>query len=431
METPPDSVMSVDSSGHVRRTRWHVRLVIGAALVAMCLKFYCASTTIGSDDVAIALTFGRDIYHVGLDGMYRKAYWFNHTPATGSFFCFAYALARELSAMGDHPRAFFPFILRFPMIIADFLVVLILLRIRQKTGRPPVWALVLFALSPVSFMVTGYHGNVDPMVVFFLMAAAYFCATEKHPLVCGLLFGLSCNVKIIPILFAPVFFFFWLHRGVRQGVQFMLASGLTCLAGWSAALIGSPELFLKNVASYNGFWGIWGISYWLSKMPWQQFHTMGSYGLPPAQVHVVVFLKLLVIAGVLFLAWTRRKCRGNELFSTLALAWTVFFVFAPGIAAQYMIWLAPFILLYSEWWYLALTVTSTAFLFVFYNTISHGMPWNYGDSKFVMFPIWTPWTNLPWLVLIGLLVAKVFRSPQPAIESSTAEAQPVATEIGG
>jgi len=431
METPLDTMPPANSSSQATGDRWQVRLVIGAALVAMCLKFYCAWTTIGSNDVLIAFNFGRDIYNLGLDGMYHESDWFNHTPATGSFFCLSYTLAKELSPPGTHNHGYFPFILRFPMIIADFLVLLILLRIREKTGQPPVWALVFFALSPVSFMVTGYHGNVDPMLVFFLMAAAYFCAMEEHPAACGLLFGLSCNVKIIPILFAPVFFFFLLHRGGRQGLYFLLASGLTCLVGWSAALLGSPELFLKNVASYNGFWGIWGISYWLGEMPWKQFHTVGSFDLPPAQVHVVMFLKLLIILGVLVLAWTRRKCRGIEYFSTLALAWTVFFVFAPGIAAQYLIWLAPFILLYSPWWYLALTVTSTAFLFVFYNTISHGMPWHYGDSKLWMFPIWTPWTNLPWLVLIGLLVAKVFWSAQPAIESSTIAAQPVATEIGG
>src|SRR5260370_12216773 len=107
--------------------------------------------------------------------MYRADRHFNHPPLTGEFFGLLYHLSSYISppAPGSVPRSF-PFLLRFPSILADFLAVLILLRLREKTGGPPVWSLVLFALSPVAFMLSAFHGNVDPLIVCVLLMASHF-----------------------------------------------------------------------------------------------------------------------------------------------------------------------------------------------------------------------------------------------------------------
>jgi hypothetical protein len=92
-----------------------------------------------------------------------------------------------------------------------------------------------------------------------------------------------------------------------------------------------------------------------------------------------------------------------EIFTTLALAWVVFFVFAPGVCAQYLLWPAPFLLVYSRRWYLAVTAASSLFLFLFYHTLSHGMPWNIAISKNALTLLWSPWSNWPWAVLVACL----------------------------
>ena len=393
-------------------TRKEVYFVIIAALIGAALKLYCAATTLGTNDVKLNFDFGRDIYRYGLDSMYHSNVLFNHTPVTGSFVCLAYALASKLNPPGSvHQYQYFPLILRFPMIIADFLVVLIMLKIREKIGKPPLWAMILFALSPVSFMVSGFHGNVDPMMVLFLLGASYFCASETHPWASGLLFGLSCNVKIVPLMLAPISFFFWMHRGGKQGLQFFVISVLTCLAGWSAALVGEPALFIKNVLGYSSYWGFWGITYLLNSMHMKAFGTYAFLKLTPAQAITISMLKAVIVLSVLVLAWFGRKAKGCEFFSVIAIAWAIFFVFAPGIAGQYMVWLAPFILIYSPWWYAGFTVASSLFLFMLYNTISHGMPWNYGDARMELVSLWLPWSLLPWGVLVALLIAAGVKYP--------------------
>src|SRR5205823_8209088 len=94
----------------------------------------------------------------------------------------------------------FPFLLRLPGIIADFVVVWLFLRLKNEEPqlRLPLWALLVFALSPVSIMVSGFHGNTDPVMALFLVLAA-FAAVRNRPIWCGIFLALSCQIKIIPV----------------------------------------------------------------------------------------------------------------------------------------------------------------------------------------------------------------------------------------
>ena len=116
------------------------------------------------------------------------------------------------------------------------------------------------------------------------------------------------------------------------------------------------------------------------------------------------------------MAWRRRGVEPLKMFETLALAWAVFFVFAPGFGAQYLVWLAPFFLVASETWYAVLTAASSVALFVFYNSISGGMPWKTGFTVHAIANVWAPWFILPWLALVVFLflpkhLALIWRLP--------------------
>ncbi len=393
-------------------------LIWCAAVCALVLKLYCAWTTIGTTDVFLHNLYGKRLAEHGLTAMYQATAttaMFNHTPLIAGYFAGTYKSAVFLGSKFPFlaryfpPREpfLFPFLLRLPPILADLLAVWVVIRLRRKLGEPPVWAVCLFALSPVSFMVSGYHGNFDSMMVLFLLLAAWMCV-EERPLLCALFLGLGCNIKIISLLFGPVFFFHWLYR--KQAWPFAFCTGAVCLAGWSPALIGCPGLFIHNVLGYGSYWGVWGITSWLHATHWPAFDRVSFTGLSGAQKLTMDILKYTIILGVLGLAWRRRALSGRALLSTIAYAWAVFFILAPGACAQYMVWPAPFILLCSVEWYVAVTATTSLFLFQFYDSISvsadgkFGMPWLYGISLNRLDYLWVPWTNLPWLALfLGLL----------------------------
>ncbi len=369
-----------------------------AALLALLAKLACAALTRGTNDADAFYNFGRFIWEHGLLAQYGATPEFNHTPLTGGYCALIYGLG--------HGNGF-NFLLRLPGILADFAVVQALLRWRDATGRPPAWALLLLALSPVSLMVSGFHGNVDSVLVWLLILATLECGAGRV-VWCALWFGLACHVKIIPLLLAPIFFFYWFSRG--NGRRFFVIASLTILAGWSYPLVTIPATFLKNVLGYSSNWGGWGIPYWLSQTHAAAFIPAGFSGLTPIQLAIMSALKFIIITAALLLAWRRRTLPPAQLFATVALVWAVFFVFAPGVGAQYLVWFSPFVLITSPRWFAVITAASTVFLFVFYDTICGGLPWYHGASTADLLPGWAGWSNLPWLALVAFLAVSIRRA---------------------
>ena len=369
--------------------------ILVLALVATTAKLYCAWTTIGTADIGRFREFGHTISDQGLTAMYRETPLFNHTPLVGTFAGFAYDLAEGRGRP-------FARIFRVPGIVADLLSVLVLLWLRRRTGRPAWWALALFAVSPISFMVSGFHGNVDPLVPLALLLACAACVGGEAAL-CGLCIGLACQVKIIPVLLAPVFFFHWLHR--EKARVFSVAAVVTGAVGWLLPLLAIPGVFLKNVLGYSSIWGVWGVTYLLRLTDATALRGIAFSTLTPAQAGIITALKVLVVADVLALAWCRRAAGPADLLTTLALAWLVFFVFAPGFGVQYLVWPAPFFLFLSARWSAVFTAAGSVALGAFYTICAGGVPW---DKAFLVqqaAPQWTPWLLLPWAAFATALLA--------------------------
>jgi hypothetical protein len=374
--------------------------IYAAALVATALKLCIAFNTFGTNDVGSFYIFAQAVHDHGLEWTYANRGAFNHPPLAAYMLSGMYAL--DIPALQRYGVTF-PFILRFPGIISDLVVVIALTRLRRELALP-TWSLIAFALTPVSLMVSGFHGNTDPMMVMFLVLAAAMCVRNR-PIACGVFLALSCQIKIVPVLLIPIFLCFWFTR--KRIAQFLLALALTSLLFWVGPLLHFPALVVKNVLAYGSFWGTWGISYWLRYASRQLFGTVGAvsyHDLPLAEHLVSTTLKALIVVCVLLLAWRRRLLDGPGIFATLAYAWMMFFILSPGIAPQYMVWLAPFVLVLSTRTWIYVTIASSLFLFFFYNTIAHGFPWDRAISTLSAIDLWSPWTNWPWVALIAALL---------------------------
>ena len=220
--------------------------VLVAAGIALIVKLLIAWNTFGTNDVVTFYLFGKSLADHGLGWTYQSTILFNHPPLTAYFLRAIYALHHLplLEASGIT----FPFLLRLPGIIADFVVVIVLLQIRENDPRLrlPIWALVIFALSPLSIMVSGYHGNTDPVMVMLFLISVYFCIRDQ-PALSGLFFALSVQVKIIPLLFFPVLLCFWMHRRVL--LRFFIPFAVVSTVLWSEPLLKFPLVFARNVLS--------------------------------------------------------------------------------------------------------------------------------------------------------------------------------------
>ena len=367
--------------------------------VATVLKVLWAVNSVGTTDAVLFYHYGQSIQTYGLKWQYVRDTVFNHTPFTG------WVMKELYLATSDNYPAFAA-ILRMICTAADIGVVLGMLHLKKLTGQPPWWALWLFAISPVSIMVSGFHGNIDPIMVMFIFFAALAVLREK-PLLCGVMYAAACNIKIVPLMLAPVFIFYWMAKGWRPAIRFMASAGALMLAGAAYGLIVCPAGFLRNVLGYGTFWGGWGITFWLRQTGLRDFHIMDYEDLTPAQTHVMLALKILLIAGILVLAWRRRRLGGLDFFKTLAAAFTWIFVVMPGAGPQYMVWFAPFMLLLSPRWWVALTAASAIYMARFYHSTSlYHFPWNMSFPRGPEAPYWAPWSNLPWGTFVALLCSQ-------------------------
>jgi Glycosyltransferase family 87 len=386
---------------------FHPALIVALAGIAALFKIAIALTTFGTNDVVAFYQFSKAIETHGLTWTYQHSVLFNHPPLVG------YSLGAL--AWLDHQAIFqqlgltFPFFLRLPGIVADFATVLLVLSVVRKYPdlRPPPWALILFAMSPVSIMVVGFHGNTDAILVLFFLLAALM-AVNGRPVLCALFLALSCQVKVIPLLLLPVFFFYWLER--RRTWSFVGAFALSSVLFCVEPLLKSPLAFVKNVLAYGSFWGIWGLTYCLRITGLNQFQKTSFFNLSASQNAIILILKITVVLGILLLAWRRRKPEPPALFATIGYAWMIFFVFSPGVAAQYLVWLAPFILLLSPTFYGILTAGSSIFLFALYTITSGGFPWYLAHATNKLSGICANWAVIPWVTLVAGMIGLAWKA---------------------
>ena len=374
--------------------------ILALALVALALKLTIAYNTIGTNDAVFFYGFAKVLSQHSLEWTYQHSRYFNHPPLTAYYLRGIYFVTEQrwCQDLGIH----FPFLLRLPGIMADFLVVLVLLRMTKTCLRIPIWALTLFALSPVSLMVSGFHGNTDPVMVLPLVCAVWM-SLRSRPMLAGLFFALSCQVKIVPLLLLPAFVFFWLSQGKIR--EFLIPAAIATTILWLEPLLNFPVLFANNVLAYGSYWGMWGITYCLRLTGSPEFSRVSFFDLEPGQTLVITVLKMIIVIAAVIMAWQRRQARGLAFVETLAWTWLTFFILAPGVCPQYMVWLAPFVLLASPSLYAALAISTSIYLFAFYNITSGGLPWSVALAMDESSQHWIIWSLVPWSVLVAGAVA--------------------------
>jgi ALG3 protein len=338
------------------------RSLIIALGIATLVKLVLAAVTIGTNDVATwrafahnAVLCGRCAYQFA--GPYGDP--FNHPPFIIHF----------LKLIGMSSAAWFPFWIRVPAILADIGMVLVATRLMPGLSTR---LSVLLALNPVSILVSGFHGNTDPVMIFFLVLAIYLLKTDRFNWAAAA-FGMAINIKIVPLLMVPaILIYIWSRRSAKSMVLFVCIAAVVVLALSMPYILSNPLAILKATLGYRGLYGRWGISLVL-------------VGFPISEVgHEVAYrvLQLLVIALTLVLAvyLNRRKI---DLIYQMGLIFFLFFLLTPAHALQYLTWPVPFILALGFWWSLAYYTSAGLYLFLTYNFWSQGK-WYFADSHITL-----------------------------------------------
>lgn len=347
-------------------TLWWISIT-ATTLAALLLKLLLAVKTYGTNDVYRYEAFMAASRYLGVL-IYRALPDFNHPPSMIHFL----GIIGRLSRMSGLP---FPFWLRLPGILADAGSVLVVWkilgpRVQELSIR---WSLLLFAAAPPLIVISGFHGNTDSVMIFFLLLSVYWNEKGNHIWLAGAMFGLSMCFKITPVIVAPAMYFYL--RDMKQRVAFFGAAGGILLVAWSPYLFQDPIFILRQIFGYRSLYGHWGLSYFSSRLAnrfpalgWvnDAFQFAGSYAL---------------LGGIAIFSWwmNRRKPR-PRLYSQVGIVFLLFLSLTNGFGVQYLAWLVPWVVGLGALPAAIYFAASGVFLFLVYNYWSQGIPWYMADS---------------------------------------------------
>ncbi len=363
---------------------WKVFITI--AVIVFFLKLIIAAKTIGSTDVYGINSYAVIAQTIGGADLYKKVSYYNHPP-------FIIHLLNILKNLESLTGIGFPFLLRFLSSVADLGILVLIYKLSKLNTsiKIPFPYLLLMVFAPVSILVAGFHGNTDPVLIFFLILSIYLIEVDKEvfyswlPLkikekfiefnltnlcLAGVAYGFSTNIKVIAFIAAPCIFFYLSNN--KKRLEYTISAAITWIILSTPYIFQVPEYIIKNSFSYNSFYGSWGVSRILSStLP--SNHWLNNFYSSQSKFLII----FLIITMSLFMNFIGKKI---PIFIQVGFTFFIFLGLSPGFGIQYLFWLLPWVLALGLEAALIYYVTSGIYAVMVYNFWSGGFPWNFASA---------------------------------------------------
>jgi Dolichyl-phosphate-mannose-protein mannosyltransferase len=375
-------VLAEAPASRVRAAR---RSLLALALAVAVVKLIVAYRTAGTNDVVHWTEFVAGVHRLGpLDvytGRYSAVY--NHPPLIGWWLAGVDRLSSHV------PWLTVRFLVRVPAVLADVLCTVLifeLLRVRRSLREATV-AGALVACSPVLFVISGFHGNTDPVFVLLTLAGAWLLADRRMPAAAGVAIGLAVSVKLVPVVAVPVLLVAaW--RGRYGLLRLVVGAGAVVVVLWVPVLVRHWRLFLTDVVGYQGTGSAaspWGLVPIAHRLGLSRHQVAFLYG--PGRVLILVVCCAIPVLAI----WRRPAALPYGVALALVLTWLL----SPAFGTQYFAWAAAAAYLLDVWAATAYNALAGILLVQTYTWWSGGFPWNRAvagpldhTGRLLCVPIW-------------------------------------------
>lgn len=240
------------------------------------------------------------------------------------------------------------FLLKIPLIISDLLISLLIFKyaLTKKNFRTGICYFALVFLNPLLITVSSYQGQMESLFLYFLLLSALVLhklpITNRTIILAGMLFGLSCTVKVIPLMVLPVFLIYLvknqssLSKKISSAVIFTTSSLLPMVIVFLPFLSNLSEIFLRIFAYRPPFWGFWGI--------------VSIYSLIDLFLPMPVFFKnllstnqlIVLFLGIFFYLFIILRQK-NNLIKSILIAFLSIYITSTFFSPHYLVWIVPFL----------------------------------------------------------------------------------------
>lgn len=148
-----------------------------------------------------------------------------------------------------------------PIVVDSVIAILIYQIVAKKNDNHAFLSGMLYACSPLSFLINSVHFHWEPLFIFYLLLAFYVRDFYKPSFmtnaIFGISFGISLLLKPVTLIFLPLFFVPRIGLKVELGDWWRL---LTVLAAWlGVVLIGCYAFFKVCSISFSQFFADYGL----------------------------------------------------------------------------------------------------------------------------------------------------------------------------
>lgn len=374
--------------------------------MATLVKIYLALFTAGSADVVSYLDYVAKIHEFGVRAYYYKGPYnntFNNPP-------FMIHALRALDWLATRSGLSFPFWLRFTSTLADLGTIAILFKVVPRFASRQITPLLMIflAASPIAIVISGYHGSTASEMVFLLVLSVFLLEDRNRVVLAGAAFGMTLNVKVAPLMLALAMFLYL--PDLRSRLKFFGVATAVFIVGSLPYLLLEPGIIFKSVSGYSSIYGNWGwtslMARWYPEAPQFARFPFEVTGIHAVFATVAKWLTLAGITGASVLM-NRRKPKPS-LFLQCSFIMTIFLVLTPGFGSQYVIWLAPWIVLLGLWPTIVFYTAGSLYTVMVYSCWAYLSALFYCDPGVLFYP-----TLICWVAVIMILVFHIPAMKRP------------------
>jgi len=230
------------------------------------------------------------------------------------------------------------FVLRLLLIAADFGTLFYGKKLLEKL-QLPIHHIFWYILNP--FIIIELTGNLhfEGVMIFFLVWSLYLLYNNKWKLA-AVVFAASVSVKLIPLIFLPLFFKWFKKENITSKSQSIDISKLLTfysIIGLTTILLFLPLYSSEFIKNYAATVGLWFQNFEFNASIYYIAREIGYSFRGYNEIAVIgKILPVLVVLFVLFRSLSKRNATLEQLLYSMLLVLSVYLFFSTTVHPWYI-----------------------------------------------------------------------------------------------
>jgi Gpi18-like mannosyltransferase len=224
-------------------------------------------------------------------------------------------------------------VMRLQIILADIGIIYIGKKILEKLNMP-IHHIFLYALNP--FIIIELTGNLhfEAVMLFFLVWSLYLLLQKKW-IWSAFIFGLSVSVKLIPLLFIPLFYQWFTKDGKSKGVLNFFSFGAIIIG--INMLLFLPFLSSNLLDNYLSSVGLWFQNFEFNASVYYIAREIGYLFRGWNEIAIIgKILPIITVVFIVVITFFRKNNSPQQLFTAMLLGLTFYYFMATTVHPWYI-----------------------------------------------------------------------------------------------